>query len=81
MSVKEDLLSGLKPALTSQIRSDLDSGRIKQPVELEVITKSTWHALRTNVQTAGALLVFGIKREEIDTLLREVFEDLKAKVK
>lgn len=81
MGAKELLLNGLKPVLTEQIRGDIASGKLKQPVEMETICKSVWKHLRTNVQTAGAIMAFRIKREEIDSLLKEVFSDLNVEIK
>ena len=81
MGIKETLLFGLKPALTQQIKGDLASGRLKQPVDLDAISKSVWKALQANIETGGAILLFRIKKEEIADLLRQVFTDLKVEIK
>ncbi len=81
MGVKETLLSGLKPVLTHTIKSGMAEGKLVQPVDFAVTSENVWKHLRTNIQTAGALMAFRIKREEIDQLLREVFKDLKVEVK
>jgi hypothetical protein len=67
--------------LTQQIKGDLASGRLKQPVDLDAISKSVWKALQANIETGGAILLFRIKKEEIADLLRQVFTDLKVEIK
>jgi hypothetical protein len=81
VGVKESLLSGLKPALTAQVKAGIDNGQLKQPVDFKVTSDNVWKRCKTNIQTAGAIMAFGIKREDIDRILREVFADLKVEVK
>lgn len=81
MGTKEDLLAGLKPVLLTQTKSDLASGKVTQPIVFVDVSKYVWRSLRTNLQTAGAIMFLGIKREDIDKLLREVFVELKVEVK
>lgn len=81
MGVKETILSGLKPALTAQVKAGLEKGLLKQPVDFKTTSDSVWKRCKTNVQTAGAIMAFGIKREDIDKILREVFTDLNVEVK
>lgn len=81
MGTKEDLLVGLKPVLLTQTKSDLALGKVTQPIVFADVSKHVWRSLRTNLQTGGALLFFGIKRKDIDKLLREVFEELKVEIK
>jgi len=81
VGVKETLLSGLKPALTAQVKAGLDKGLLKQPVSFKETSDNVWKRCRTNIQTAGAIMAFGIKREDIDKLVREVFADLNVEVK
>lgn len=81
MGVKETLLSGLKPVLTHTVKSGMAEGKLVQPVDFAQTSENVWKHLRTNVQTAGAIMAFRIKREDIDKMLREVFADLKVEVK
>ena len=80
-SIKEQILEGLKPALTLQIRADLDSGKVKQPVDIANTTQAINRALKMNVQTAGAMIVFGIKEDDITKLVTLIFEELKVEIK
>jgi hypothetical protein len=80
MGIKETILEGLKPAVTQQVREGLDKGLLKQPVDFKATADNVWKRLRVNVQTAGAMMAFGIKREDIDSLLRDVFKDLNVTV-
>lgn len=81
MGAKEDLLTGLKPALTNIVKDGIAQGKLKQPVIFAKTSKDVWHRLQMKPATAGALLLFQIKREDIDTILKEVFADLKVEVK
>ena len=81
-SVKEQILEGLKPALTAKIKADIiNTGILRGPISLESVTDRIWKRLRTNVQTAGALIAFGIKKSEIDDIVKQVFEELGIEVK
>ena len=81
MGIKEQILEGLKPALTAQIKSDVDAGRIKQPVNFNQTMDVIWRTLRMNVQTAGAIIAFGIKKEDVGAIVKQVFVDLKIEIK
>lgn len=80
MAIKDAILDGLKPALVMQIGNDISSGRIKQPIDFEVISESVWKRLRVTPMTSGAILTFRINKEDIDALLRSVFKELKVEV-
>jgi len=80
MDVKESLLEGLKPALTEQIKQEMAKGELQQPVDFEATMDRIWRALRMNVQTAGALMVFKIKRDDVSTIVKQVLMDLKIEV-
>lgn len=80
MGLRDALLAGLKPALIETVATGIAKGDLKQPVNFAEVSKNVWHRVRMNPQTAGALIVFKIKREDIDSLLRQVFEELKIEV-
>jgi Holliday junction resolvase RusA-like endonuclease len=81
MVVKDLILAGLKPALALQLKAGVDSGVLKQPVDFKAISESAWRNARSNLQTAGAIMVFHITREDLDKVIREVFVDLKVELK
>lgn len=81
MGVKDTLLSGIKPALKAELENGIKTGKLVQPVDFKQTSDNVWKRLRTTPMTAGAMMVFKVTREEIDTMLREVFTDLKVTLK
>ncbi len=81
MGIKENVLEGLKPQVLEQVKVGIANGKLKQPVDFVETSKAIWQHIRTNPMTCGATMTFGIKREDIDKLVREVFIELKVEVK
>ncbi len=81
MGVKEGILSGLKPALVDEIRKGLQTGRLKQPIDMRETMDNIWKRLRMNVQTSGAILIFGIKKEDLEPVVCDAFKDLGVQIK
>lgn len=75
-TVRDQLLSGLKPAVVQQMKAESESGQLKTPVDFEEMSERVWNALRTNVQTAGALMFFKIKKADIEIVLHEALAEL-----
>jgi hypothetical protein len=81
MDIKAMILAGLKPALIQQLASDIDSGKLLQPIDFVKVSDATWKKLRMNLQTAGAITVFRIKQVDIESVLRDTFKELGIDVK
>ncbi len=81
MDLKQQILDGLKLVLLENFKKDIDSGKLVSPIDFETKLDDVWKRLRLNPQTAGAIMLFRLKQEDIGKLLREVFTELGVEVK